>query len=161
MMGADATQEAAMSEHKATIEWTRGGADFGIKNYSRNHVWRFAGGVETPASAAPAYLGDPTRVDPEAALVAALSSCHMLTFLAVASMKGFVVDSYEDPAVGWLEKNAVGKLALTRVELRPRIAFSGDKRPTPEDLAAMHEKAHKECFIANSVTTAVTVAAAI
>ncbi len=149
-----------MSEHKATIEWQRNGVDFGIRNYSRNHIWRFSGGVETPASAAPAYLGDPSRVDPEAALVAALSSCHMLTFLAVASMKGFVIDSYEDHAVGWLEKNAAGKVAVTRVELRPKIVFSGDKRPTQVDLDAMHEKAHDDCFVANSVTTAVSVKAA-
>lgn len=148
-----------MSEHKATIDWARGGVDFGIRKYSRNHIWRFAGGVETPASAAPAYLGDPSRVDPEAALVAALSSCHMLTFLAVASMKGFVIDSYEDHAIGWLEKNAAGKIAVTRVELRPTIVFSGEKTPTQADLDAMHEKAHEDCFIANSVTTAVSVKA--
>ena len=146
-----------MSEHKAQIIWARDGADFGYKNYSRNHVWRFAGGVEVPASAAPAYLGDPQRVDPEGAFVAALSSCHMLTFLAVASNKGFVVDSYADEATGHLEKNAEGKLAVMRVELRPKIAFSGAKTPTPADLDWMHDKAHRECFIANSVLTAVSV----
>ncbi len=89
-----------MSEHKATIVWSRGGKDFGYKSYSRDHVWRFDNGVEVPASATPSYLGNPQRVDPEAAFVAALSSCHMLTFLALASNKGFVVDSYEDHAVG-------------------------------------------------------------
>lgn len=147
-----------MSEHKATITWARGGADFGYKTYNRDHVWRFENGVETPASATPAYLGNPQRVDPESALVAALSSCHMLTFLALASNKGFVVDSYDDAAVGFLEKNADGKLAVTRVELRPRILFSGDKQPTQTDLDWLHDKAHKECFIANSVTTKVSVA---
>jgi organic hydroperoxide reductase OsmC/OhrA len=120
-----------MSEHKATIKWERSSADFGYKNYSRDHVWRFENGVETPASAAPAYLGSPQRVDPESAFVAALASCHMLTFLALASNKGFVVDSYEDNAVGRLEKNSKGKIA---VELRPRIHFGGDKRPTQADL---------------------------
>jgi organic hydroperoxide reductase OsmC/OhrA len=149
-----------MSEHTATIKWARNGADFGYKTYSRDHVWRFDNGVETPASAAPAYLGNPQRVDPESAFVAALSSCHMLTFLALASYKGFVVDSYDDNAVGFLEKNANGKLAVTRVELRPRILFSGDKQPTQADLDWLHEKAHKECFIANSVTTKVSVAPA-
>ncbi len=147
-----------MSEHKATIKWARDGADFGYKTYSRDHVWRFDNGVETPASAAPAYLGNPQRVDPEFAFVAALSSCHMLTFLALASNKGFVVDNYDDNAVGFLEKNANGKLAVTRVELRPRILFSGDKQPAQADLDWLHEKAHKECFIANSVTTKVSVA---
>ena len=118
-----------MSEHKASIVWARNGADFGYKNYPRDHVWRFPNGVEVPGSAAPAYLGNPQRVDPEAAFVAALSSCHMLTFLALASNKGFVVDSYEDAAVGHLEKNAGGKLAITRVELHPKIVYSGAKQP--------------------------------
>jgi organic hydroperoxide reductase OsmC/OhrA len=146
-----------MSEHKATVRWSRGGKDFTYKTYSRDHVW-IANGNEIPASAAPAYLGNPQRVDPEAALVAALSSCHMLTFLAVAAIGGFVVESYEDEAVGHLEKNAAGKMAITRVELRPKIAFGGAKQPTPADLERLHDKAHKECFIANSVTTEVTVA---
>ena len=146
-----------MSEHKATIVWSRAGKDFGYKNYSRDHIWRFENGVEVPASATPSYLGNPQRVDPEAAFVAALSSCHMLTFLALASNKGFVVDSYEDHAVGHLEKNAEGKLAVTRVELHPKIVFSGAKTPAVDDLEWLNDKAHKECFIANSVTTDVRV----
>jgi organic hydroperoxide reductase OsmC/OhrA len=149
-----------MSEHKATVKWARDGADFGYKTYSRNHVWLFQNGVELHALAAPAYLGDPNRIDPESAFVAALSSCHMLTFLALASHKGFVVDSYEDTAVGVLEKNANGKLAVTRVDLHPKIAFGGDSEPTLAELSSMHDKAHRECFIANSVTTKISVAAA-
>ena len=147
-----------MSEHKATIRWSRAGKDFNYKTYSRDHIW-VANGNEIPASATPAYLGNPNRVDPEAALVAALSSCHMLTFLALAANKGFVLESYEDSAVGHLEKNAAGKMAITRVELHPKIAFGGAKQPTPADLEWLHDKAHKECFIANSVTTDVRVVA--
>jgi organic hydroperoxide reductase OsmC/OhrA len=146
-----------MSEHKANIKWARNGADFGYKTYSRDHIWRFDNGIETPASAAPAYLGNPQRVDPEAAFVAALSSCHMLTFLALASNRGFVVDSYEDNAVGHLEKNANGKLAITCVELHPKIVYGGAKQPTQADLDWLHDKAHRECFIANSVTTEIRV----
>jgi organic hydroperoxide reductase OsmC/OhrA len=146
-----------MSEHRATIHWAREGKDFAYKNYSRDHVWKFENRVEVPASAAPAYLGNPQRVDPETAYVAALASCHMLTFLAVAATKGFVVDRYEDNAVGHLEKNAAGKLAVTRVELHPNISFSAAKTPTPADLDWMHDKAHRECFIANSVLTEVKV----
>jgi organic hydroperoxide reductase OsmC/OhrA len=145
-----------MSEHKATIKWSRGGKDFTYKTYSRDHVWSLNGN-DVPASATTAYLGNPSRVDPEAALVAALSSCHMLTFLALAATKGFVVERYEDAAVGHLEKNAAGKLAITRVELHPSITYGGAKQPTAEDLDWLHEKAHKECFIANSVTTEVRV----
>lgn len=145
-----------MSEHKATIKWSRGGKDFAYKTYSRDHVWA-VNSNDIPASATTAYLGSPNRVDPEAALVASLSSCHMLTFLALAANKGFVVDSYEDAAVGHLEKNAQGKFAVTRVELHPKIAFGGAKQPAAADLDALHEKAHKECFIANSVLTDVRV----
>ena len=114
-----------MSEHKATIVWARNGADFGYKTYPRDHAWRFDNGIEIPGSAAPAYLGNPDRVDPEGAFVAALASCHMLTFLALASNRGFVVDSYEDCAVGHLGKNANGKMAVIRIDLRPQITFSG------------------------------------
>ena len=146
-----------MSEHKVRVKWARNSTDFGYKNYNRDHVWRFDSGVEVPASAAPAYLGNPQRVDPEAAFVAALSSCHMLTFLALASNKGFVVDNYEDNAVGHVEKNANGKLAITRVDLHPNIACGGTKQPTPADLDWLHDKAHRECFIANSVTTKISV----
>jgi organic hydroperoxide reductase OsmC/OhrA len=145
-----------MSEHKASIKWSRGGKDFTYKTYSRDHVWSLNGN-DVPASATTAYLGNPNRVDPETALVAALSSCHMLTFLALAANKGFVVDSYEDAAVGHLEKNAQGKFAVTRVELHPKIAFGGAKQPAGADLEWLHDKAHKECFIANSVTTDVRV----
>jgi organic hydroperoxide reductase OsmC/OhrA len=149
-----------MSEHHATTIWTRSGADFSYRKYPRDHQWKFDNGIEVPASATPDYLGNPERLDPESALVAALSSCHMLTFLAVASNQGFVVDSYEDRAIGYLEKNANGKFAVTRVDLRPRIAFSGAKLPTAADLERLHDKAHRECFIANSVTTAVRVLSA-
>jgi organic hydroperoxide reductase OsmC/OhrA len=149
-----------MSEHKAKIVWVRNGADFSYKTYPRDHVWRFDNGVEVAGSAAAAYLGNPQRVDPESAFVAALSSCHMLTFLALASNKGFIVDSYEDAAVGHLEKNASGKLAVTRVELHPKIVYSGAKQPNNSDLEWLHDKAHRECFIANSVTTEVKVIAA-
>ncbi len=146
-----------MSDHKATIKWERNGADFGYKNYPRDHAWVFEHGMEVKASATPQYLGNPKLVDPESAFVAALSSCHMLTFLALASNKGFIVDSYEDSAVGHLGKNASGKLAVTRVELRPKIVYSGVKQPTSADLEWLHDKAHRECFIANSVTTEVQV----
>ena len=149
-----------MSEHKATIVWARNGADFGYKTYPRDHAWRFDNGIEIPGSAAPAFLGNPDRVDPEGAFVAALASCHMLTFLALASNRGFVVDSYEDCAVGHLGKNANGKMAVVRIDLHPQITFSGAKLPAQSDLDWLHDKAHKECFIANSVNTEVTVTAA-
>jgi organic hydroperoxide reductase OsmC/OhrA len=148
-----------MSEHKITLEWKRDTEGFSYESYTRDHVWVFEGGARVPASAAPAYRGNPAHVNPEEALVAALSSCHMLTFLAVAAKKQFVVDLYSDHAVGRLEKNQKGKLAITRVILRPRIVFGGPTPPTSEQITALHERAHSDCFIANSVTTDVTVEA--
>ena len=149
-----------MSEHKITLEWKRESESFSCETYNRDHVWIFEGGARVPASATPAYRRNPAHVNPEEGLVAALSSCHMLTFLAVAAKKQFVVDRYSDHAVGVLEKNQKGKLAITRVMLRPQVVFGGATRPTPEQIAALHERAHSECFIANSVTTEVTVEAA-
>ncbi|MGH7291322.1 MAG: OsmC family protein, partial [Myxococcota bacterium] len=113
------------------------------------------------ASAAPEYRGRADLPNPEEALVAALSSCHMLTFLAIAARRRFVVDSYTDDAVGHMEKNADGKLAITRVELHPRIVFSGEKQPNAEELARLHEVSHRECFVANSVKTEVSVVPAV
>ena len=147
-----------MSEHVAQISWSRDGRDFAYETYSRDHVWRFDGGVEVAATAAPAFLGNPALVDPEEAFVAAVSSCHMLTFLAVAARRRLVVDRYEDAAIGWMEKNEAGRLAVTRVALRPLVQFSG-KAPSAEELARLHELAHQHCFIANSVKTAITVEA--
>jgi len=146
-----------MSEHHATIRWQRESSDFTYDSYNRGHAWEFDAGLAVAASSAPAFRGDPDRVDPEEAFVAALSSCHMLTFLALAAKKRFTVDSYVDEAVGLMEKNAKGKLAITRVSLRPKVAFSGAKVPTSRDVDAMHHRAHEECFIANSVLTEVVV----
>lgn len=148
-----------MAEHKITLEWKRESESFTYESYNRDHVLVFEGGARVPVSAAPAYRGNPALVNPEEALVAALSSCHMLTFLAVAAKKKFVVDRYSDHAVGFLEKNQKGQLAITRVTLRPQVAFGGTTLPTPEQIAELHEQAHGGCFIANSVTTEVTVEA--
>lgn len=146
-----------MSEHRAMIHWQRGDAPFTFKDYSRDHAWSFISGVEVPGSSAPGYFGNADRVDPEEAFVASLSSCHMLTFLALCAKKRLVVESYRDQAVGHLEKNDDDKLAITRVVLRPTIEFGGEKRPGPDELARLHDRAHAHCFIANSVKTRVTV----
>src|SRR6266446_295143 len=147
----------AMSEHKVTVDWERETPDFAYETYNRDHDWSFDAGVTVRASANPAYLGSETCVDPEEAFVASLSSCHMLTFLAIAVRKRFVLDEYVDEATGHMEKNAEGKLAITRVTLRPRLKFSGDKQPTSQELDEMNHAAHEQCFIANSVKTEVTV----
>jgi organic hydroperoxide reductase OsmC/OhrA len=149
-------------EYNATVRWMRDGAAFTDQKYSRGHVWRFDGGVEVPASSAPSSVPLPysraDAVDPEEAFVASLSSCHMLFFLFLAAKAGFVVDSYEDDALGVMTKNERGKLFVSKVTLDPRIAFSGDKRPSPEEIAELHHRSHEECFIANSVRSEVVVA---
>ncbi|AGA30894.1 OsmC family protein [Singulisphaera acidiphila] len=146
-----------MSEHKVAITWKRETPDFAYESYNRDHDWTFDAGVTVRASAAPAYLGSESCVDPEEAFVASLSSCHMLTFLAIAAKKRFVVDGYQDHAVGVLDKDASGRLAIVRVTLRPEVAFGGEKTPTSAELQRLHEQAHHACFIANSVKTEVLV----
>jgi len=146
-----------MSEHHATITWQRSSADFTWQTYNRAHEWRFTAAT-VPASAAKEYRGDESRVNPEEALVASLSACHMLTFLAVAAKRKLSLDAYEDDAVGVLEKNAAGKLAITRVTLRPKVVWSPGVAVSAQDLAKMHHDAHEGCFIASSVKTEVTVA---
>jgi organic hydroperoxide reductase OsmC/OhrA len=146
-----------MSEHVVDVSWSRGEHEFTYDTYNRDHEWRFDGGITIPASANPAYLGNPGPVDPEEAFVAALSSCHMLTFLSIAARKRLVVDSYDDHAVGVMAKNPAGRLAITEVTLNPKITWSGPA-PAPETLARLHHLSHQECFIANSVTTETRVA---
>ncbi|MBX6425373.1 MAG: OsmC family protein [Variibacter sp.] len=147
--------------YHATVLWRRGDAAFTDNRYSRGHVWRFDGGLEVPASSAPASvpppLSDPRAVDPEEALVAAISSCHMLFFLAFAARAGFVVDRYEDNALGEMTKNERDKLFVSKVTLRPAITFSGEKRPSAEDVERLHHRAHEECFIANTVRSEIVV----
>jgi organic hydroperoxide reductase OsmC/OhrA len=152
-----------MAEHRATVLWRRDAGDFAKGHYSRAHLWRFDGGVEVTASAAPSVVPAPwskaEAVDPEEAFVASLSSCHMLTFLDLARHRGFVVDSYSDDAVGILSKNDAGHRWVSEVTLNPRIVFSG-KQPTAEDLTALHRKSHDICFVANSVRSNVIIAPA-
>jgi len=145
-----------MSEHVATISWKRVGEGFDIQTYSRDHRWRFENGIEVSASAAPNYRGNPACVDPESAFVASISSCHMLTFLAICARRRIVVNGYADRAIGHLERGPNGKYAMTRVELRPQIEFEGTA-PTAQELHALHEQSHADCFIASSVTTAISV----
>ena len=144
-----------MAEHHIALEWRKGEAPFTYDAYPRNHDIVFKHGAERlTASAAAAYKGDGSKADPEDLLVAALSSCHMLSFLAIAAKKRLTVLSYDDDAVGFLE-NEGGKLWITRVTLRPKVVFESD--PGAEILSQLHHLAHQACFIANSVKTDVSV----
>jgi organic hydroperoxide reductase OsmC/OhrA len=138
---------------RVSVRWQRTSPDFSYETYNRAHEVGFGSGTTVKASSAPGFKGEADRVNPEEQLVGALSSCHMLTFLAVAAKKRFIVDAYDDDASGVLDKNADGKLAMTQVVLRPKVVFAGDKVPSADELVALHELAHKGCFIANSVKT--------
>jgi organic hydroperoxide reductase OsmC/OhrA len=150
-----------MSTYTATIRWSRTGeGDFTKGQYSRTHEWSFDGGAVVAASASPHIVPTPwsdhAGVDPEEAFVAALSSCHMLFFLDFARRAGFTIDNYVDEAEGVLEKRGDVKMAMTRVILWPHVAWAGDP-PDQATIADLHQRAHEACFIANSVTTEVTV----
>jgi organic hydroperoxide reductase OsmC/OhrA len=145
-----------MSEYTVATAWSRSGVDFQYESYPRGHSIHFGSGAAIAASAAPEYHGDADRVNPEETFLAALSSCHMLTFLAIAAKRGLIVDSYTDAATCFLEKDADDVLCVTRAELHPAIVFSG-ATPTAEELVKLHASAHRNCFIARSVKTKVSV----
>ena len=129
--------------------------------YSREHTWSFDGGLTVPASPAPVNVpapwSNPASVDPEEAFVASISSCHMLVFLWLASREGFQADSYVDDSVGVMTKNERGALWVSKVTLRPLIAWSGEKLPKAPDVERLHHQSHEQCFIANSVKTEIVV----
>jgi organic hydroperoxide reductase OsmC/OhrA len=151
-----------MSEHHAGVRWKKGAKDFTYETYERDHqIVLKQGAITLPGSSAPEFRGSADKPDPEEMLVLAMSQCHMLSFLAIAARKRIIVESYEDDAVGFLEKGPVAKpgiqkLWITRATLRPRVTFAGAV-PDAETLAELHHLAHEECFIANSVRTEITV----
>jgi organic hydroperoxide reductase OsmC/OhrA len=150
-----------MSEHKAIVSWKCTSPDFLTGKYSREHIWKFDGGVTVLASPSPSVVpapySNPAHVDPEEAFVAAISSCHMLTYLYLACQQGFQVDSYRDEAVGVMSKNESGVSWIGSVALQPQIVYGGNKLPTLADEKRLHHMAHEQCFIANSIKTEVTV----
>ncbi|TKE99482.1 OsmC family peroxiredoxin [Vibrio kanaloae] len=152
-----------MSEYGAVIRWQKEEDEaFSDNQYSRSHTWEFDGGVTVPASSSPHVVPLPLsvaeNVDPEEAFIAALSSCHMLTFLGIAAKQKYVIGSYVDDAVGVLEEDESGRSSVTKVTLRPEIVFLGTKQPTAKQIQKLHHLAHKNCFIANSVKTDIVVA---
>jgi organic hydroperoxide reductase OsmC/OhrA len=150
-----------MSSHDARISWTSDG-QFTSGGYSRRHEWRFDGGAVVTGSSSPHVvrepMSDPAGVDPEEALVASVSSCHMLWFLALAQNAGLDVASYVDEASGEMGRIGPGKQAVTRIILRPDIAFAG-RQPSADELDRLHHEAHERCFIANSLKSEVVVEA--
>ncbi|MEZ5995165.1 MAG: OsmC family protein [Hyphomonadaceae bacterium] len=150
-----------MSVYTATLTWKRGDQPFSDGKYSRGHEIAFDGGFSIPASSSPHVVRPPLSredaADPEELFVAALSSCHALFFLDFARKAGFIVDSYVDAAEGVMSKRPGGKIAITKVTLKPVVAWSGDKRPSPAEISDLHHKSHDVCFIANSFNGEVVV----
>ena len=150
-----------MHSYTCTVAWSRGDARFTDRRYSRAHQWRFDGGAVVPGSSSPHSVrlpwSDPAAVDPEEALVAAVSSCHMLWFLSLAAERGVVVDSYTDAAEGRLGRFADGREGITEVWLRPQLVCSGDGPVDDDLLASLHHAAHERCWIANSIRGTVRV----
>lgn len=144
------------SSFQINLSWERTG-EFSYEKFNRNHTILLGGKQVINNSAAAEYLGNVGMSNPEELLASALASCHMLTFLAVACKSGYTVDSYIDDATATLDKNDDGKLAVTVIDLKPKIVFSGEKIPDEEKLKSLHEKAHRNCFIANSIKSKVNV----
>jgi organic hydroperoxide reductase OsmC/OhrA len=152
-------------QFEAKLEWQRKGQPFLDQKYSRAHEWIFDGGLRVPASSSPLSVPLPMsnadNVDPEEALVAAASSCHMLFFLSIAAKRGHTVESYTDHAIGLLEKDKQGRMSMTNITLRPNIVFAGTAWPGEEEIAAIHHESHEKCYIANSLKTEITVEAPV
>jgi len=144
-----------MSEYRIELQWNRNSPDFEYTSYTRDHTITFGGGNSLCASAAPEYQGNAECLNPEQAFVASMVSCHMLTFIALASKKRYIVDSYRDNPAGILGRNEHRKPAIVKIAMAPHVVFSGEKYPTDEEYAQLHEKAHDNCFIANSVAQCV------
>lgn len=146
-----------MADFSIQVDWRRTTPDFDPKTFDRSHLWRLAGGQTVQGSAAPDYSGDPNRSNPEEALLAALSSCHMLTFLTIAALRKLVVDRYEDEPTAELGKNPKGKMMVARLTLRPRVVFGGAVQPDADTVQELHRKAKENCFIGNSLLSEMAV----
>lgn len=143
--------------YKSDLTWKNTLPDFKFETYSRNHEINFSGHQKLISSASPDYFGDANAANPEEILIGALSSCHMLTFLAIASKSGYNIESYNSTAVAILGKNEEGKMSVTDIELTPQVVFRGEKIPSAEGLMGLHDKAHRNCFIAQSIKAKVSI----
>ncbi|PRY71430.1 OsmC family protein [Halomonas ventosae] len=146
-----------MSVHQSAIRWQRNPHEADANTYSRNHQVTLNGGQQLNVSASAEFKGDSSYADPEQMLVSAVSSCHMLFFLAIADFQGYQVESYHDDPVGHLERNDKKGMEVTRIVLSPSITFGGDNIPNQDAISRIHAGAHRNCFIRNSITAEVTI----
>ncbi|MDB6052747.1 MAG: putative redox protein [Verrucomicrobiales bacterium] len=150
-----------MSEYRATIEWENKGEGFLTGKYSREHTWAFDGGMRVAASPSPLKVpvpySNPAFVDPEEAFVASVSSCHMLTFIYLASQRGILIERYIDEAMGYMTPNEKGIPWFSLVVLNPKIIIGGAGSPSTGEIESLHHLAHEQCYIANSIKSEVRV----
>jgi organic hydroperoxide reductase OsmC/OhrA len=146
-----------MSEHSICISWTRAPHASQPGTYSRDHQADYSGTTQIGVSAAPEFLGRAELADPEQLLANALASCHLLYFLAICEGSGYTVERYEDNATAVVEKLPEGGFGVTTIILRPRAVFGSEKQPDARALHRLHERAHKGCFIANSIKSSVRI----
>lgn len=140
------------------LSWT-GNSGEGTKNYKsyrREYTIQSPGKPVIAGSSDPAFLGDPTRYNPEELLVASLSSCHMLWYLHLCSVNGIIVLSYTDDATGTMEENPDGSGQFTSVSLNPQVTVASSESESLQKADALHAEAHHLCFIARSVNFPVT-----
>ena len=141
-----------MSEYVVQLSWSLGDAELVHGKYNTNHRMRFSGGLTAMMTAAPEYGGDPRYGNPEEALAAALSSCHMMTFLALAAKAKWKLKRYQDRAVAVLGKTEDGRTKVAAITLHPVTEFEPGHEIPHNKLEEMHERAHRYCFVANALS---------
>ncbi len=146
-----------MSDLSIQLHWQRTEPDLQPGKYSNAHTVHFNDGHDLRMDAAPDWGGDPSNTNPEQALASALSSCHMMTFLALAAKAKWPVATYHDHAVAHLGKNPKGQMSVTRIDLHPVVHFDTGFTVEERKLEEMQDRAHRHCFVANSLADSVEV----
>lgn len=146
-----------MSDLAIQLHWHRAEPALAAGHYSNAHRVSFNAQYDLDVDAAPDWGGDPANTNPEQALAAALSSCHMMTFLALAAKAGWPVAGYSDHAVAHLGKNRKGQMSVTRIDLHPVVRFDPGFTVTEDAMAQMQDRGHRYCFIANTLADTVEI----
>jgi organic hydroperoxide reductase OsmC/OhrA len=146
-----------MNELSINLKWELLDEDFRPGTYSVDHIITVNNDLSLPASSAPDYGGNKNNLNPEQGLAAAMSSCHMMTFLALAAKMKWPVLNYSDKAIAFLGKNSKGKMSVTKIELNPKITFKDNFEVSQNEMTKMQDRSHRYCFIANALSEEVEV----
>ena len=145
-----------MSKLSISLEWFLQEDELKPDVFSKNHKIEINNNFFN-AGSAPEYGGNENELNPEQSLAAAISSCHMMTFLALAAKMKWPVINYKDKAVAFLGKNSKGKMCVTKIELNPQITFANNFEVSKEEMIKMQDRSHRYCFVANSLSDEVDV----